>query len=91
MQITHPNPVLGKVVGELLGHFLSQRSNQHPLGNAHSQPNFGQKIVHLGPRRTHLNVRICQPRGTHQLLDDSPLRLFELIGRGRGRDKDCLS
>ncbi len=84
MEVAHLDPVIGKIVGQVLGHPLGQRRNQHPFVPRSAQADFRHQIVHLGDRRTNLDLRIHQAGGPHHLLHYlAAVLALEICGRRR--------
>ena len=89
VQIAHLDPVLVQIVGQVLGHALGQGRDQHAFALFHPQIDFRQQIVHLGSRRPHLDHRVDQAGGTHDLLDHLTRVRVLVVGR-RGGNKNRL-
>ena len=89
MQVPDPNAQLDQVVGQVLGHFLGQRRDEHALLGLGAGVDLGDQVVDLALGRLHDHLRIDEPGGPHDLLDDL-LRLLELVLSRRGRHEDHL-
>ena len=89
VQVPHLDAVFGQVVGQLLGHALGQRGDEHALLHLDTIADLLQHIVHLVHSWAHLDHRVHQPRGPHQLLHHLAC-MGLLVSRWRGRDKDGL-
>ena len=83
MDIPTPNPHLFEIAGQLFGHPLGQRRDQHALVFLGPYLDLADQVVDLVGCRTNLDLRIEQPRRANHLLDHYPFRLVQLvIGRG---------
>ena len=51
VQVARADARLDQVVGQVLGHLLRQRRDQHPLAGLLAQADLGQQVVDLVPRR----------------------------------------
>ena len=89
VQIAHLHAVVGQVVGELLGHALSERGDQHALIFVNANADFLQHIVNLMGRRPHLDLWVNQTCGPDHLLNHAT-RMRDLVGGRRGRYKHRL-
>ena len=69
MQVAHPHLVIGQEVGEILGHALGERGDQHPMSPGHPGRDLGEHVVNLRGGRSHLDFGVDQAGGTHHLLD----------------------
>ena len=81
--------MLAQIFGQVLGHALGERGNQHPLVRLCSNTDLRQQIVHLGANRPDLHRRIGQARRAHDLFDDLRRNTF-LVGGGSRRYIDGL-
>ena len=89
VQIAHLDAMFVVIVGQLLGHALGQRGDQHPLVLGHPRGDFRQQIVHLAGHRADFHFRVHQAGGAHQLLDHLAGVAGFVVGRGGG-DKNAL-
>jgi hypothetical protein len=64
--------VVGQVVGQVFGHALGQRGDQHPLADGDALADFRQQVVDLGQRRAHFDLRVDQAGRAHHLLHHAP-------------------
>ena len=90
MQVAHPHLVIGQEVGEILGHALGERGDQHPMSPGHPGRDLGEHVVDLRGGRSHLDFGVDQAGGTHHLLDHLAGMGGFIFGR-RGRDEDALA
>ena len=88
VQIAAAHADFGEIFGQVLGHALGQRGDQHALVARGAHANFFEQIVHLPFHRAHFHLRIDQPRGANHLLDDDAAGFRELVGAGRGGNVD---
>ena len=89
VQVTHLDAVVGQVFGELLGHALGQRRDQHAFVVVDAVADLLQHVVDLARRGAHFHFGVDQPGRPHQLLDDLPgVRLLPC--RRRRRDEHRL-
>ena len=74
-----------QVIGEVLGHALGQRGDEHPLADTFAATDFGQKIIDLARHPPDFHRRIDQPRGSDYLFDGVVSRQphFRVTGRRR--------
>ena len=70
VQVAHPQPVLEQVVGQVFGHLLGQRRDQHALVALRRAGGSLPSVVDLMARRTDLDFGIDEPRRTDDHLDD---------------------
>jgi hypothetical protein len=84
VQVAHLDAVFRQVVGELLGHALGQRGDQHALVLLHAVADLFQHIVHLVLCRPHFHLGVDQAGGPHQLLHHLAGVLLLVVGRRRG-------
>ena len=83
------DPLLGEVIGEILGHFFGQGGHQYPLLPLDAGVDLAQQIHHLPFHRAHRDDRVQKTRGTDDLLRH--LRTVPaLVLAGGGGDKDHL-
>ena len=89
VQVSHPDLVLGQVLGEVLGHSLRQRRHQHPIAGGGATMDLREQIVDLCRRAAYLHLRVDQSGWTHDLLHDlAGVRL--LVRPRRRRHEDGL-
>ena len=86
MQVPHPNAQLEQIVGEILGHLLGQRGDQHPVLGGHFGVDLLDQIIDLALRGLHHDLGIHQPGGTHDLLDDLRGHPDLVVRRGGGHE-----
>ena len=79
VQVADLDAVLVEVVGEVLGHPLGQRGDQHALAAARRAGDLGQQVVDLRLRRAHVEHGVDQARRPHQLLDHLPRVLLLVV------------
>ena len=89
VQVTHLDAVLVQIVGEVLGHPLGERGDQHALAALDTDIDLRQQIVDLRLCRAHFEHRIDQSRRPHELLDDLT-GVVPLVVGGRGGHEDRL-
>ena len=70
VQVARADARLDQVVGQVLGHLLRQRRDQHALAGLLAQADLGQQVVDLVPRRPHLDLGVDQAGRADDLLDD---------------------
>ena len=90
VQVTHLDAVLVQVFGEVFGHALGERGDQHALVRRDAAVDLGQHVVDLRAHRADLDLRIDQAGRAHHLLDDVACRVAQFVRAGRGRDEDHL-
>ena len=78
--------MLDEVLGELLGHTLGERSDEHALASLDGDLYLMLEVIDLMECGAHLNGRIEKARGADELLDDDAFALGELIFGGRRAD-----
>ncbi len=69
MQIADLHARIVEIIGEILGHFLSQCRDQDSLVALNAESNRLQKIINLPLDGLDHNLRIHQARGTDNLLN----------------------
>ena len=74
VQVAHPDAVLQQVVGEVLGHLLGQRGDQHPLVALGAQPDLVHQVVDLALGRLDHHLGVDQAGRPDDLLDHLALR-----------------
>ena len=90
VQVPGADPVLQQVVGEVLGHLLGQRGDQHPLAPLGAQPDLAHQVVDLALGGLDDDLGVDQPGGPDQLLDE-PVRPRQLVVARGGRQVDRLA
>ena len=78
VQVTHPYPILGQIVGEIFGHALGERGDDHPLVFVGPDADLTQQIIHLAFRGAHFHDRIEHPGGPNHLLHHLAVALLQL-------------
>ena len=91
MQVAHAQPRLLVVLGEVLGHPLGERGDQHALLALGAQADLVQQVVDLLARGAHLDGRIHEPGGPDHLLDQRVAGQLQLVSTRRRRDVDGLA
>jgi hypothetical protein len=91
MEIAHPDPGLVQIFGQILGHALGQRGDQHALALVGAGPAFGEQVVDLAVHRAHVADRIDQPRGPDHLLDEDAAGALQFPVAGGRRDEHGLA
>ena len=89
MQIAHFHAQFAVVIGELLGHALGERGDEHALAFFFADVDFAEQIVHLGADGADFDKRVDQAGGAHHLLHHLAGVLFFVFGGG-GRHKHRL-
>ncbi len=69
MQIADTDTEFEEIVGEILGHLLGQRRDQHPFVTFGTRPDLADKVVDLTLGRLQDDLRIEQAGRTDDLLD----------------------
>ena len=82
VQVAHLDSELEQVVGEVFGHLLRQRRDQHPLVALGAQSDLVHQVVDLALARLHHDLGIDQTGRPDHLLDDVTLHPPEFIGPG---------
>jgi hypothetical protein len=70
VQVAHLEAVLEQIVGEVFGHLLRERRDQHALVFFGALANLVHQIVDLMARRPHLDFGIDEARRPDDHLDD---------------------
>jgi hypothetical protein len=68
VQVAHLHAVVRQVVGQLLGHALGQRGDEHTLVDLHADADLLQHVVHLRGGGPHFDLGVDQAGGPHHLL-----------------------
>ena len=89
MQVADADRMLCQIIGQVLGHPLGQRGDQHALVDRDPFPDLREHVIDLGPGWPDLDCGIDQAGGPHDLLDDVVRMLALVIPRRRG-DVDRL-
>ena len=89
VQITHTDPMLAQILGQVFCHALGERGHQHPLALLDGLFGLPQQIVHLGGSRANLDLWVHQAGGAHHLFHHLA-RVLLLIGAGGRRHKHHL-
>ena len=91
VQVPHPDAHLEQVVGQVLGHLLGERGDQHPVAAFGPLVDLRQQVVDLALGRLDDDLGVDQAGRAHDLLDDlassarSPSRRAWPTGRWSGR------
>ena len=70
MQVAHPQPLFEQVVGEVLGHALRERGDQHPVALVDALARLLHQIVDLPLGRLHDHLGVDETRRAQDLFDD---------------------
>ena len=89
VQVAHPQPKLEEVVGEVFGHLLGERGDEHPLVTVGAGADLADEVVDLPLGRAHQHLGVDEAGGPHDLLDDLRGDL-DLVGARRGRQEHDL-
>src|SRR5260370_1022424 len=82
MQIAALDANLRKILGQILGHALRQRGDQHALTFLRAYANLFQQVIHLALHRTNFHLRVHQTCWPNDLFHDYAPRLRQLIRPG---------
>ena len=89
VQVAHPHAGLLQVVGEVLGHALGERGDQHPLALlARPLTDLAEQVVDLALDRADLDHRIDQAGGPDDLLDHDALESCSSYSPGVADTRD---
>ena len=91
MQVAHANAELAVVFGQIFGHALRQRRDQHSLVTVDALADLGEQVVDLMLRRPDVNSGVEEARRTNHLFDDDTVRVLELPITGRRTDMNHLA
>ena len=80
VQVTHPDAHLEQVIGQVLGHLLGQRGDQHPLVAVGARPDLADEVVDLSLGRLHHDLGVDQTGGANHLFDELAAGLSQLVG-----------
>ena len=89
MEIPSPHPHLQQVVGQVLGHLLGERGNQHPLLHFDTLLDLIEQIVDLALGGLDDDLGVHQPGGADDLFDDLA-GVLQLPTARRRRQQDRL-
>jgi Arc/MetJ-type ribon-helix-helix transcriptional regulator len=78
------------VLGQVFGHPLGQRRDQHPFALRRARADLVQQVINLPFHRAHLHFGINKPGWPDDLLHHHSRRLRQLVGPGRRRNVDDL-
>ena len=70
VQVAHADAELEEVVGEVLGHLLRERGDEHPLVGVGPDADLGHEVVDLALGGLHEDLGIDEAGRAHDLLDD---------------------
>ncbi len=70
VEVAHPDADVLAVVGQVLGHLLGERRDQHALVALDAPADLLEQVVDLVARRAHLDLGIDQAGRPDELLDD---------------------
>ena len=90
VQVAHADAEVPVVVGEVLGHALGQRGDQHPLAPVDPAADFAEQVVDLAGRGPDVDPRVNEPRRADELLDHPRSRFPQFVRPGGRRDVDGL-
>jgi hypothetical protein len=68
VQVAHPNAHLEQVIGEVLGHLLGQRGDEHPLAGLGAAADLLDQVVDLAARRADLDLGVDEASRPHDLF-----------------------
>ena len=83
VQIAHLHAQFLVIRGEVLGHSLGERGDQHPFLTLGAVANLLEQIVDLALDRPYFDRRIHQAGRPDHLFDHHPAGLLEFVGAGR--------
>ena len=89
VQVAHADAELEQVVGEVLGHLLRERGDEHALIDLGAAADLGDEVVDLALRRLDDDLGIDEAGRPHDLLDDLR-RDLALVRPGRRRHEHDL-
>ena len=90
MHVAHSNTLFVHVFGQVFGHALGQRRDQHAVALGCNLADLVQQIVHLRFDRADFNRRIEQSGGPDHLFGENAAGLFQLPFLRRGGYEDRL-
>ena len=79
MQVPDPDAEFQQVVGQVLGHLLGQRCDQHAFVLFGALADLPDQVVDLAMRRLHDHLRINQARRPNHLLDELAVGAADLV------------
>ena len=85
MEVLHAHAAIRQVGGQVLGHALGQRGDQHPLALVHALADLLQQVVDLPLGGLDDDPRIDQAGGADDLLDDAVAALHLVVPRSGGQ------
>ena len=90
VHVADADALLVEIFGEILGHALGEDGGEDakPLGDGVAD--FAEEVVDLGTGGANLDGRVDEAGGADHLLGEDAAGLFQLPGRGGGRDGDGL-
>jgi hypothetical protein len=90
VEVLDPDPLLGQVVGEVLGHLLGQGGDQHPVAVGHRPVDPLAEVVDLAGGGHDVDLGVDQAGGPDDLLHHVGAVLQLPWPRG-GREQDDLA
>ena len=82
VHVAHADALLVHVLGQILGHALGERSDQHAIAVRHHLARLVDQVVDLRRGGAHLDRGVDQAGGPDHLLDEGALRLLQLPAAG---------
>ena len=79
VEVADADADLAVVLGQILGHALGQRGDEHAVALLGALADLGEQVVDLVRDRADLDLGIEQAGRPDDLLDDDALRLVELV------------
>ena len=83
VQVVHLDVDLAQIVGQVLGHALGQRGDEHALAPRRAQANLPDQVINLALGWPHNHLRVHQAGGADNLFDDLA-RMAALVRARRG-------
>src|SRR5262245_43815048 len=90
MHVAHADALLVQVLGEILGHALSQHGDQSAIAALRHLADLAYQVVDLGARRPDVDRRVDEAGGPDHLLGKDAPRLLQLPAARRRRDGQRL-
>ena len=91
VQVAHPDAQLEQVVGEVLGHLLGERGDEHPLVGVGAGADLARRGRRSGPwSGLTIDLGVDQAGRPHDLLDDLRATCSSSYGAGRRRQEHDL-